>query len=108
MGHHDEEMRVSIPFVDRDIEKWFGRGGGGGDRSSPLKEGGGVWERGSRDRPVQRGWSKENNDDSPPAPQSGPKEFFIQNNFPHDTCLQRIRAWGIISSHMWWGASGPP
>ena len=28
------------------------RGGGGGGCSSPLKEGGGVWERGSRDRPI--------------------------------------------------------
>ena len=27
-------------------------GGGGGGRSSPLKEGGGVWERGFRDRPI--------------------------------------------------------
>ena len=32
-------------------EKWFARGGGGG-RSSPLKEGVGGWERGSRDRPI--------------------------------------------------------
>ena len=41
-------------------------GGGGGGGS--LEPGRGVWERGSCDRPVQRGYSKSSNDDSPPAP----------------------------------------
>ena len=44
--------------------------------------GGGVWERGSRDRPVPRGQSKTSGDDSSPAPRSGPEDFFFNNNFP--------------------------
>ena len=56
-------------------------GEGGGGRSSPLKErGGGGCERGSRDRPVQRGWSETSDDESPPAPQA--MNFFSKKNSP--------------------------
>ena len=44
--------------------------------------GGGAWERGSHDRPVQRGQSKHSNDDSPPALQSGPGLFFFHKKSP--------------------------
>ena len=37
------------------------------------------------------------------------KIFFFKNNFPHDTDLKMISAlWGIISSHLCCGTSGPP
>ena len=62
----------------------------GGGSFEPLKEEGGGWETGSRDGPVQRGWSKISADDSPPAPQSGPKNLFFFQKSPHDTYLKMI------------------
>ena len=55
--------------------------GGEGGHSGPLEEGGRFWERGSHDRPVQRGWSENSDDDSRPAPPSGPGDFFSKNFF---------------------------
>ena len=55
-------------------------------------EGGGLgWERGSRDRPVQRGWSKNS-----------------KNFFTHDTYLKMINAPGIILSRMFQDTPQPP
>ena len=66
-------------------------GGGGGGHSCRRKEGGGVWEMGTCDRPVQRDQSKSSNDDSPRAP----RRFFLPKNFPYDTYLKMISAsWG--------------
>ena len=53
----------------------------GGGHSCRRKEGGGVWEMDTCDRPVQRGQSKSSNDDSPRAP----RRFFLLKNFRYDT-----------------------
>ena len=71
-----------------------GGGGGGGVIRAPQRRGG-VWNRGTRDRPVPRGWSKTSDDASPTAPLSGPDNFFFKKKFPHDTYLKMISAsWG--------------
>ena len=81
--------------------------GAGVVRPPPPKEGEGVWERGSRDRPVPRGSSKHSDEDSPPAPQSGPgRKCFSNKLCPRDTHLKMISASrGIISSRT--RTSGP-
>ena len=89
--------------------KGMGEDLGGGSFEPPKGGAGGVWVRGSRDRPVPRGQSTTCDDDSPTAPRSSPADCFFKKNFPHDTSLKMIRASrGIILSHMCCGTSGPP
>ena len=80
-------------------------GGGGGARSSPLKEGGGVWERGLGDRPFQRGYSKSSNDDPHHLRREEAQKNFFSKKIPHDTCHSALL--GTILRRTCWGTSGP-
>ena len=98
--------RQEVPPRAGDIAKRFAHGGGGG-RSSPLKEGGGV-RKGAR----VTGQFKEVSLKPPMIThrlrrEAARKSCCCNKIFP---CIPQMTSasWGIILGHVCWGTSGPP